>query len=248
MSQEPGGVPQELGGVSKELGGVPKEPGGVPQEPDQELGGASETKGPLTLRRAGSNGRARHKEIRTKIAQERKRRDQYRRESIHATRQALRVNIAQQPVIRSSHRQHRRQALMAIRAKHAQAQLARGVQTGGDRAFNLFKHTLAYKVAMKLKWLCGQLGGTCREEHSIVSMIAPPQAEEALTPAQTIQVSLPFAPALPQSYPRVHPLTHPSLSLHATHQTISSLTPILSPDAHLRSSGMCSSSSFSSSA
>ena len=71
---------------------------------------------------------------------------------------------------------------------HSQVQLQRGVEQGGERAMRLFKHTLAYKAAMGARRMCGRLCITCKEEHTIMSMLAPPQDEEALTPAQTIQV------------------------------------------------------------
>ena len=184
--EEPGGVSPEPGEVSQEFGWAPAKESARNNLPQIRRVDTQDG-------RVFSPSRSQsQKEIRAKILQERCR----RQESTRSMRQAVRVNIAQQPANeltkRSSHRQHRHQALMAIRTKHAQAQLAQGVQTGGGQgrqAFGLFKHTLAYKAAMKLMLLCGQLGGTCREEHTIVSMIAPPQEEEALTPAQTIQVS-----------------------------------------------------------
>ena len=53
---------------------------------------------------------------------------------------------------------------------------------------SVWHQTIAFKVGALLSRLCGQLCETCKSEHTIVGIVALPDDEEALTPAQTIQI------------------------------------------------------------
>ena len=55
-------------------------------------------------------------------------------------------------------------------------------------AHSLLQRTIMYQVCIRVRRLIRQLCDVCREEHTIVSMIAPPDDPEALTTAQTIQI------------------------------------------------------------
>ncbi|KAL3928236.1 MAG: hypothetical protein SGPRY_002476, partial [Prymnesium sp.] len=53
---------------------------------------------------------------------------------------------------------------------------------------NLHQKTILYQVCLRVRWLFQDVCSVCREEHTMVSMIAPTGENDDLTPAQTIQL------------------------------------------------------------
>ena len=84
---------------------------------------------------------------------------------------------------RAADRRIRRQSIDEL-------QIARRAQKASlsQAAGGVMRETIAYKVGSFMCGMCKQLRDTCKDEHTIMGMIVPPQDEEALTPAQTIQI------------------------------------------------------------
>ena len=105
-----------------------------------------------------------------------------RAESRRAVSDSIKGSMGQ-VALRRSNRAARHQAMMQVHAAHQQARQSQPTKAARD----ILRNTLAYKAGVSLCRLCEQLRDVCKEEHTIIGMVVPPQDEEALTPAQTIQ-------------------------------------------------------------